>query len=50
LDTIQEKVKIEAQTIDTKTKELLEDWSTKKPIGVCRNILFCIIILSDLVF
>ncbi len=37
LDTIQEKVKIEAQTIDTKTKELLEDWSTKKPIGVCRD-------------
>ncbi|CAF1544304.1 unnamed protein product, partial [Adineta steineri] len=33
LDTIQEKVKVEAQTIDTKTKELLEDWSTKKPIG-----------------
>ncbi len=35
LDTIQEKVKIEAQTVDTKTKELLEEWSTKKPIGVC---------------
>jgi len=35
LDTIQEKVKIEAQVIDTKTKELLEEWSAKKPIGVC---------------
>jgi hypothetical protein len=38
LDTIQQKVKVEAQTIDTKTKELLEDWSTKKPIGVCIDI------------
>jgi dynein heavy chain 1 len=38
LDTIQQKVKIEAQTVDTKTKELLEDWATKKPIGVCRDL------------
>ena len=34
LDTIQAKVKVEAQVVDTKTKELLEDWATKKPIGV----------------
>ncbi|CAF3748715.1 unnamed protein product [Rotaria sordida] len=33
LDKIQEKVRAEVQTIDTKTKEILEDWSTKKPIG-----------------
>jgi len=36
LDTIQEKVKVEAQAIDSKTKELLDDWANKKPIGVCR--------------
>lgn len=34
LDTIQAKVKGEVQVVDTKTKELLEDWATKKPIGV----------------
>ncbi|CAF3346282.1 unnamed protein product [Rotaria sp. Silwood1] len=33
LNKIQEKVRVEVQTIDTKTKELLEDWATKKPIG-----------------
>lgn len=29
-------MKVEAQSIDAKSKELLEDWSTKKPIGVRR--------------
>ncbi|CAF1453141.1 unnamed protein product, partial [Rotaria magnacalcarata] len=33
LHKIQEKVRGEVQTMDTKTKEILEDWATKKPIG-----------------
>ena len=34
LDTIQEKVKAEVHVLDAKSKELLEEWATKKPIGV----------------
>ncbi|CAF0789670.1 unnamed protein product [Didymodactylos carnosus] len=33
LDTIQNQVLHEADIVDTRTKELLEDWDVKKPIG-----------------
>ena len=47
LDTIQAKVKVEAQSVDTKTKELLEDWRRRNPLEYALSLKCC---MRDMAF